>query len=364
MSANSSPAGTPKEMEPRVSIIIPAFNAEARIEAALETVLQQTMRELEVIVVNDGSYDRTASLLRRAMKKDDRIRLIEQANRGIGEARNQGLAIARGALVAFLDHDDLWHPEKLQKQADYMDAHPEFAIVACYSALIDSAGCCLGWRFGGRIEGNVYDRMLEEDLVGGGSVAMVRMQALQAVGFFDGSIPLRADWDLWLRLTQAYPFGTLRQILVGYTRTPGSTSRDYEQMAWVGAEVIEKASRGPGGFSESRRRYCVARDTFAIAGLCFIDGDNRKALKYLSRSISLSPFPLLRSARRIGVLAALILSTLLPRVVYEELFSVMSRLVFDIKPGLSFEQLCGSGLQDSGTPGIDPLLANSATLDD
>ena len=364
MSTISLPAGTPKEMKPRVSIIIPAFNAEARIEAALRTVLQQTIRDLEVIVVNDGSYDRTTMLLRRAVKKDDRIRLIEQANQGIGEARNQGLAIARGALVAFLDHDDLWHPEKLEKQADYMDAHPEVAIVACYSALIDSAGCCLGWRFGSRIEGNVYDRMLEEDLVGGGSVAMVRKQALQAVGGFDGSVPIRADWDLWLRLTQAYSFGTLRQILVGYTRTPGSTSHDYEQMARVGAEVIEKAGREPGGFGEARRRYCVARDTFAIAGLCFIDHDNQNAWKYLSRSISVSPFPLLRSARRIGVLTALVLSTLLPRVVYAKLFSVMSRLVFDLKPGRSFEQLCGSGLLHSGTPGIDSPLANDTTLDD
>jgi hypothetical protein len=201
--------------------------------------------------------------------------------------------------------------------------------------------------------------MLEEDLVGGGSVAMVRMQALQAVGYFDGSVSLRADWDLWLRLTQAFLFGTLPEVLVGYTRAPGSTSHDYEEMARVGAEVIGKASRGPGGFGEPRRRYCVARDTFAIACLCFIDNDNKNAWKYLSRSVSVSPFPLLRSARRMGVVMALVLSTLLPRAVYARLFRVMSRMAFDLKPGQPFELLCGSGSHGTGPPS-----AKNASIDD
>lgn len=113
---------------PSVSVIIPAFNAEAFIEETLESALSQTLPPREVIVVDDGSTDNTAEIVRGYGKK---VHLLEQEHLGVSVARNAALAVAGGEYIALLDADDLWMPEKLEKQVAYLDEHPEIDIVFC-----------------------------------------------------------------------------------------------------------------------------------------------------------------------------------------------------------------------------------------
>src|SRR5262245_53826716 len=120
--------------DPLVSVVIPAFDAEAFLAETVESVLRQTWRRREVIVVDDGSTDGTPGVVRRF---GDAVRYLRQENRGGGAARNAGASAARGDLVSFLDHDDLWAPETLERQVDVLRRRPESGLVACDGVKFD-----------------------------------------------------------------------------------------------------------------------------------------------------------------------------------------------------------------------------------
>ena len=138
---------------PRVSVITTAYNAEAFLASTIRRVLAQTFEDLEHVVVDDGSQDGTGDVVRRFVAEDPRVRLIQHTNRGLAASRNAGIRGARGELIAFLDHDDAWHPQKLALQVALLDANPEAGVASCYSAVTGADGAYLGWRFGGRSPG-------------------------------------------------------------------------------------------------------------------------------------------------------------------------------------------------------------------
>jgi glycosyltransferase involved in cell wall biosynthesis len=326
---------------PRVSVLIAAYNAAAFLQPTLDSVLGQTFADFEVLVIDDGSRDDTAGVVRRTMDADPRVRLIVQENHGLSATRNHGIRAARGALIAFLDHDDLWHPEKLAAQVAVLDADQRTGVVSCYSALIDEAHCCLGWRFGGAADGDVYAEMLEWDVVSGGSVALVRRAALEAVGPFDESLAIREDWDMWIRLARRHRFATVPRVLVGYTRKAGNASRDYERMAEEGVRVLAKARRDDPGFEDARYRFCLARDLFATASFCAVDGSTALAWGYLARSVTLTPAPVLRSPRRLALVGVLGLRTVLPDAAFRATLGWLNRWSFQLEPGRPFRDLDG-----------------------
>jgi len=325
-----------------VSVITAAYNAAPFIEATLRSALDQTLRDLELIVIDDGSKDATAEVVARLASEDSRVRLISQTNRGLAATRNRGVLEARGALIAFLDHDDLWHPEKLALQAAALDADPAAAVASCYSALLDEQHRCTGWRYGGDANGDVYAEMLEWDMVSGGSVALVRREALDAVGPFDESLPMRSDWDMWIRLARRYRFVTVPRTLVGYTRSAFSSSRGYERMAEAGRLVLEKVASEDPEFRGMTRRFCSARDLFAVTSACTIDGEVGLAWRYLARSLAMTPAPVLVSPRRWALLAMLALRTVLPAPLYRAALTALNQVSFDLPPGRPFSTLVSS----------------------
>ncbi len=326
---------------PRVSVLIAAYNAAGFIEATLASVLAQTFADFEVLVVDDGSTDDTPAVVGRVTASDARVRLIVQENRGVSASRNRGVRESRGQLIAFLDHDDLWHPEKLAAQVAVLDAQPQTAVVSCYSALIDTDHRCLGWRFGGDANGDVYAEMLIWDVVSGGSVTLIRREALDAVGPFDESLMFREDWDMWIRLARQHAFATVPRVLVGYTRSAASASRDYVRMADEGVRVLAKVRREDPGFDDARHRFCLARDLFATACFCAVDGQSALAWRYLARSLALTPAPVLRSPRRWALVGVLGLRTLLPAAEFHVAFGWLSRFSFRLEPGRPFAEVDG-----------------------
>ena len=319
-----------------MSVLIAAYDAEAFLAATLASALGQTFTDLEVVVIDDGSHDGTASVVRRAAADDPRVRLIQQANRGLSATRNRGVVESRGDLVAFLDHDDLWHPEKLALQVALLDAHPEAIVASCYSAVIDAAHRCLGWRFGGDANGDVYAEMLVWDIVSGGSVALVRRDALLAVGPFDETLHIREDWDMWIRLARRGPFVTVPRVLVGYTRSPASSSRDYRRLADEGERVLAKVARDDPTVDARRLRFCRARDLFATASFCAVDGRVGLAWRYLVQSLAVTPAPLLGAPRRWAFVGILALQSVLPRAAFRAVFGILNRLTFQLEPGHPF----------------------------
>src|SRR5687767_613347 len=321
------------DQSPRVSVVVPAWNAERFIEATLATALNQTFRDIEVLVIDDGSKDQTAAVVRRVAVTDCRVRLIEQENTGLAGARNRGIRESRGEMIAFLDHDDLWHPDKIALQVATLDSHPLAGLASCYSAVIDEEHRCLGWRFGGNANGSVYDDVLVWDMISGGSVALVRRAAFDVVGQFDESLPMRSDWDMWIRIARHFQFATVPRTLVGYTRSKLGLSRGYDRMAEAGKTVLEKASRDDPAFNGYRLRFCRARDLFAVACVCTIDGEVSRAWHYIRRCVALTPIPVLTSLRRCALVMMLVLRTVLPSSIFRSVLAVLNSVSFRLPPG-------------------------------
>jgi glycosyltransferase involved in cell wall biosynthesis/peptidoglycan/xylan/chitin deacetylase (PgdA/CDA1 family)/SAM-dependent methyltransferase len=219
-----------------VSVIVPAYNAARTIDETLRSVRAQTHANLEILVVDDGSRDATPEVVLRHAALDARIRLIRQPNGGVAAARNRGIAEARGELVAPVDADDLWRPDKIARQVRAMhEAGEQVGLVYCWYALIDERSRIINLRHRPTEEGNVLARMCIGNLVGNGSSALIRRRAVLEVGGYDASLRARGaqgceDHKLHLQIAERYAFGLVPDHLTGYRRTPSNMSSDVMQM--------------------------------------------------------------------------------------------------------------------------------------
>ena len=197
-------------MSPEISVIIPTYNRAAMVVEAVESVLAQKGVDFELIVVDDGSGDDTRL---RLVAYGARLSYCRQSNRGVSGARNRGLELSRAPLVAFLDSDDLWAPDKLRIQHEYMVTHPE--VLICQTEEI-------WWRNGRRVNpkkhhrkpsGDIFRRSLDLCLVSPSAV-MAQRDLFDRVGYFDEALPTAEDYDLWLRVAVDYPVPLLPEPLV------------------------------------------------------------------------------------------------------------------------------------------------------
>lgn len=201
--------------DPLVSVVLPTYNREATVGAAIESVLRQTYRELELIVVDDGSSDSTEQFVRGL--GDARISYLRHANnRGGSAARNTGLAAARGTLLAFQDSDDSWLPHKLERQVGFL-AEADEATAAVY--------CPYRRRYpDGRVEshpadparaprGAILRDLLRANMIGTPTV-VARRSCYETVGGFDEALPRFQDWDWMIRVAQSYSVGLIEEPLV------------------------------------------------------------------------------------------------------------------------------------------------------
>lgn len=195
---------------PRVSVIIPTYNRAYFLHQAIESVLNQTFQDFELIVVDDGSTDSTPYVLQ---KWKGKIRWVRQENAGVSRARNVGILAARGRYFCFLDSDDLWLGEKLETQVGFLDANPHYPV--CYT---DEVWVRRGRRVNPRkihrkYSGWIFDRCLPLCIISPSS-AMMRREVLDAVGGFDEDLPVCEDYDLWLRVASRFPIFFLDQKLI------------------------------------------------------------------------------------------------------------------------------------------------------
>jgi glycosyltransferase involved in cell wall biosynthesis len=185
---------------PQVSVIIPTHNRAGCLREAVDSVLAQEFRNFELIVVDDGSTDDTPRLLQ---EYGDAIRVLRQENRGVSAARNRGIAAARGALIAFLDSDDLWLPGKLDRQVEFFNSHADALICQTEELWVRKGRRVNPGKRHRKRGGMIFEPSLDLCLVSPSAV-MVRRELFQRVGFFDESLPACEDYDLWLRVSSRY----------------------------------------------------------------------------------------------------------------------------------------------------------------
>ncbi len=179
-------------MKHKVSIIIPAYNAEKYIRQCISSVLLQDYPNIEVIVINDGSTDGTLDIIKQF--KD--VFLINQNNSGVSAARNAGLRAATGDYIAFLDADDYWLPGKITTQVEFLDNNPTFALHCTNLDRTDAPGVPIlavnsGW---------IFNKMIESSELCTDTV-MIRKTTIDCVGFFDETLSVGEDYDYWLRIS-------------------------------------------------------------------------------------------------------------------------------------------------------------------
>ena len=241
---------------PLISVIIPAYNAERTILETIASVQQQTYSDFEIIVINDGSNDRTSELLNTV--KDHRLKVFDYPNSGVPVARNHGLSHATGDLIAFLDADDLWTPDKLELQLAALQQHPKAGVVYSWTYSMDEAGEYFSIGDAFSYTGNVYAQLLLENFIVNGSNCLIKRQAVESVGEFDSSVPGADDWDYWLRLALHWPFIVVTKPQIFYRQSSGSVSSKVEAMETNLLKVIEQGFKAAPLEMQSLKNHSLA----------------------------------------------------------------------------------------------------------
>jgi glycosyltransferase involved in cell wall biosynthesis len=212
------------------------FNSERTIGDTLNSVRRQTYHNIDIVVVDDGSFDRSAEIVAEHMRQDKRIRLIHQPNAGVAAARNSGAAVTTAEYLAFVDADDLWAPEKIALQMEALTVGGEtIGLVYCWFAQIDETGRTYPLWAQSKIEGDALRYLCRSNCVGNGSSLLVRRAAFDAVGGYDSSLRARhaqgcEDLLICLRVAEHFKFRVVPQHLVGYRQSNDNMSSDVMQM--------------------------------------------------------------------------------------------------------------------------------------
>lgn len=199
----------------KVSIIIPTYNREKTILRAVQSVLEQTYTNLEVLIIDDGSTDGTADIINNI--KDDRIKyIVLEQNGGPSNARNVGVQIAEGEWIAFQDSDDCWHKNKLEKQIEYIERNPQYSLIYCMSMNYFLNGNTLivpPAPLPDVMEGKMLHTLLQRNVVDTPTMFMKR-ECFLTVGGFDVRYKALEDWEFMIRFAKAYEIGYIPEVLM------------------------------------------------------------------------------------------------------------------------------------------------------
>jgi len=275
-------------MTPTVSVIIPAYNAMAFLPETLDSVLDQTFKDFEVIIVNDGSKDNIVEWA--TTITDSRVRLISQENQGVSQARNTGILNSQSTYIAFLDADDIWDPSKLEKQLKAFQTNPELGLVDTQVFMVDPQNQIL-YRAGSSYpEGNVLRRAIEENLVTCGSSPMIHRKCIEKVGLFDPDLRIAEDWHMWARIAMHYPFKIIEEPLVRYRQhINSSVSKNWASISIEISKSIEKAfTLVPSELFWVKKRT-QARANLYAAQLARVGENYTQSLFYCIQAFSCSP---------------------------------------------------------------------------
>jgi len=283
---------TDKANQNLVSVVMAAYNAEDYVGAAIGSVLKQSYADLELIVVNDGSTDRTAEKIEKYLV-DSRVRLITQNNAGQTIAKNRGIEEAQGAYIGFCDADDLWHEEKLEKQLSKIKSDESLAVVYSDTFLIDEKGSSVASSEEVPIyEGNLLEKLLYSNFIPFGTV-LVRSSCLSEIGGFNERYRMGIDWDLWLRISTRWKISGVPEKLYYYRQWQGQMSRNYDGR-YLGALEMKEFRQNHPGYAPKNIYVGATSDIYANYAyhVSLYEGYPLKLFVLIAKSIAWSPFRL------------------------------------------------------------------------
>lgn len=281
---------------PTVAVVVPVYNGEKFVEETIRSAAAQSFPNLKIIAIDDGSTDRSQEILEDLKKSVPNLEVYKTQNSGVARARNRGTELADTDYVAFMDHDDIWHASKIEKQmAALLEHSDDPSWAGCFTAnrVIDEQGYLLrtGTAFPAR--GFIFGSHLVMNHVGNGSNFLVRRNAALEVGGFDSSyfdqgIGGLEDRDFQLRFLQRYKVEYVPECLVGYRMYGGTMSSQYEELALGVIAIIEKFSSDHRVPTALRRVAMSAAHRYASLRF-FLAGRYWLALRHFAKQLWLDP---------------------------------------------------------------------------
>lgn len=270
-------------LNPKVSIVIPTYNRADFLPKAIQSVLNQTYRNWEIIIIDDGSTDNTEGIVK--SYKEARIRyILHKSNLGLSAARNTGIKNSRGEYIAFLDSDDEWFPEKISCQMNIFQKKDSKCGVICTA--------------GYRIKGNqimskksvpinldsFYEKFLFENITWTSNV-LVKKECFKKAGLFDENLESCEDWDMWIRIAKYYKFIFLEMPLTKYVIHSGQLSENLLKKIDARKRILFKYQD-----ELKHRKFVYSHHYYKIGNLCCLSGKTREGRKHLFKGILVYPF--------------------------------------------------------------------------
>lgn len=269
-----------------VSVIIATYNRASLLERAIKSVLNQTFKNFELIIVDDGSTDNTCELVNQFIQIDSRVKYIWQENSGgPAKPRNMGIRKAKGEYITILDSDDEILPEKLEKQVNKFQSEPEnVGVVYCGIKYVSKNGKCRTKKVIPSLKGNLFVKLLQDSFLGY-STLLIKKECFQKSGLFDNTLPSGEDWDMWIRISKNYEFDYVPEALSIYNIHGKQISADFKDTIEGFKRILDKykadISRFPSIYSDHLIRIGI---------FCCINGDLSTGQKYFSESIKIKPY--------------------------------------------------------------------------
>ncbi len=278
---------------PEVSVIIPTYNRGNLIARAIQSVLKQTHQNFEIIVIDDASADNTKEVIQSF--NDSRIKYIKhQVNKGGSAARNTGIKIAQGKYIAFLDSDDEWLPEKLEKQVKKIkESNEKVGVIYTRYWILQNNKKFLSKEPQKR--GDIFEDELFEDWITPTSCVLVKKECFERVGGFDENLPVRQDYDMWLRISKYFYFDFIKEPLVKIyldRDTNRITSTDFKKQISAENQILEKIKKEIYSWPLRKQKKLISRHYYILGKRLCVNGNTFLGRKFFLKAVKTYPFSL------------------------------------------------------------------------
>ncbi len=296
-----------------LSVVIPSFNTARYILDAVNSLLVQSVAGLEIIIIDDGSTDNYMDAFNRIL--DPRVTIVTQANRGLAGCRNTGILLSRARYVGFLDADDIWYPQKAERQMGAMDRDPSIGVTFSYSAYLDEGGAPSGHLLTSRCKHPTAKDLALRNHIGNGSNPIIRRKCFDEAGLFDEDLRSCEDYEMWVRIAAVTHWGFLLipEVLTGYRVRPGSMTSSYDTFTGQARVAIDKIREYLPEISVRDGARCYAESLRIASRKALSSGNVQLSRALLLDALHHCPWLPVMDIRAMGMLCIHLLSFLLPK---------------------------------------------------